>query len=40
MRAVVADPYDHINFPGRYVFARADVAGGLRPFHDGGHEPS
>ncbi|MFF0312246.1 hypothetical protein ACFYSC_32820 [Streptosporangium sp. NPDC004379] len=27
--------YDHINFLGRYAFSRADVAGGLRPFHDG-----
>nr|WP_170223175.1 Tn3 family transposase [Nonomuraea turkmeniaca] len=30
--------YDHINFLGRYAFSRADVAGGLRPFHDGAHE--
>jgi TnpA family transposase len=32
--------YDHINFLGRYAFSRADVAGGLRPFHDGAHESS
>ncbi|MGN9787952.1 Tn3 family transposase [Nonomuraea sp. ZG12] len=30
--------YDHINFLGRYAFSRADVAEGLRPFHDGTHE--
>jgi DNA-binding response OmpR family regulator len=28
------------NFLGRYGFSRADVAGGLRPFHDGAHESS
>ncbi|WP_246268688.1 transposase [Acrocarpospora macrocephala] len=27
--------YDHINFLGRYAFSRADLAAGLRPFHDG-----
>ncbi|MGP4102081.1 hypothetical protein [Nonomuraea sp. KM90] len=32
--------YDHINFLGRYAFSRADVAGDLRPFHDGAHESS
>ncbi|MEU7002510.1 Tn3 family transposase [Nonomuraea sp. NPDC046570] len=27
--------YEHINFLGRYAFTRAEVAGGLRAFHDG-----
>jgi hypothetical protein len=27
--------YEHINFLGRYAFSRADVAAGLRPFHEG-----
>ncbi|MGI5490348.1 hypothetical protein [Microtetraspora malaysiensis] len=26
--------YNHINFLGRYSFSRADVAAGLRPFHE------
>jgi hypothetical protein len=30
--------YDHINFLGRYAFSRADLADGLRPFHDGSAE--
>ncbi|MFI6928395.1 Tn3 family transposase [Nonomuraea spiralis] len=30
--------YDHIGVLGRYAFSRADVAGGLRPFHDAAPE--
>jgi hypothetical protein len=30
--------YEHINFLGRYAFTRAEVAAGLRPFHDPAQE--
>jgi TnpA family transposase len=30
--------YEHINILGRYAFTRAEVAAGLRPFHDPAHE--
>ncbi|MGI5320892.1 Tn3 family transposase [Actinomadura nitritigenes] len=30
--------YEHISFLGRYAFTRAEVAAGLRPFHDPANE--